>query len=139
MRQDYEKLFSNLQWIEPPRHLLVSILAQIRRERIVRARWRFALHVSLLIGSIVILISGSRYFLAEFRQSGFYQYLALLFLDGGFVIKFWHDFALSLVESLPLASGAVVLSGIFIFLISLKGMARDIKNVFAVAHITQLL
>ncbi len=73
---------------------------------------------------------------ASFSESGLSQFASLLFSDFGVVAAYWKSFLFSLLERMPL-NGLIALSGSsFIFFITLKALARDVKKVmsFSVHH-----
>lgn len=131
MRKDYEKLFKNLDYIEPPQFLLGDILAQIEFRKRKAARLRLALFGSFVLASLIALFPAIQYFIAEISQSGFYQYLSLLFSDWNLAIAYWNDLLMSLAEALPVLAIASVLSAIFVFLSSLRLAINQIKFAFS--------
>ncbi len=127
---NYEKLFQSLRHIEPPQELYGGIVARITREQRHRAIIRlFFLGFAVLL-SFAALIPTFRYLSNDFYQSGSYQYLSLIFSDGGMLISYWKEFMLSIAESLPIISIAAFLSILFIMLGSLKLAAQNIKTAF---------
>ena len=130
MRQDYERLFRSLSKNEPPRQLYGSILAHIGLEQRRQARIRCMFLGTTALVSCVALIPAFQYMVQEFYQSSFYQYLSILLSDGASVIPYWKEFTLLLAESTPLFGLTIVLSTIFIFLGSLKLIAKNMKIAF---------
>ncbi len=124
---DYSQLFKQLPAKEPPAGLEAAIISQIQRKQVRSARQKLVFHTLLLVSCLVALIPGWRYFITDFSQSGLQQYLSLLFSDASIVLRYWQDFILSLAESLPIISGVVILTIIFILLDSLKRIAGEIK------------
>ncbi|MEK7576311.1 MAG: hypothetical protein AAB482_01315 [Patescibacteria group bacterium] len=106
--------------IEPPEGLYHRILARIARARLRAARIRLGFLSMTIVGSLAALIPALQYTLQEFTQSGFYQYLSLVLSDGGTLFAHWHEYILTLAESLPLAGITLMLSGIFVLFGSLK-------------------
>ena len=110
---------------EPPERLYGNILARIEREKIRAARIRFALLGTTALASVVALIPAYQYAASEFSQSGFSQYLSIVFSDSGIAVVYWKEFALTLAESAPVFGAAVLLSAI----LALFGSAAlTIKN-----------
>ncbi len=89
---------------------------------------RLKLAVFLIIGSIsfVSLIPTLKMLVADFSQSGFYEYLSLGFSSNGTITNYWKDFLWLLAESLPTTSILMTFTLIFIFFISLKYATRQI-------------
>lgn len=113
--------------IEPPERLYLGILARIEREKRRIARIRLAFFGIVAGASLASIIPSFQYVMREFAQSGFYEYLSLLFSDSGAVLASWREFALSLAESLPITEITIFLVMVFVFLVSAK---LAIKNIY---------
>ena len=85
--------------------------------------WAFSL---ISLTSFIVLIPVLKTMLSNFSQSGFYEYLSLVFSSGGLIISYWRDFLTSLAESLPVMSIALSLTLIVILFMSLKYVTREI-------------
>lgn len=112
--------------IEPPERLYLGILARIGREKRRLTLIRLAFFGVVAVASLVAVIPSFQYVAREFAQSGFYEYLFLVFSDSGVVLASWREFALSLAESLPITEITIFLVTIFVFLVSAK---LAIKNI----------
>ena len=113
--------------IEPPERLYLGILARIESEKRRIARIRLAFFGVVAAASLAAIIPSFQYAAREFAQSGFYEYLFLLFSDSGAVLASWREFALSLAESLPITEITIFLIMVFVFLVSAK---LAIKNIY---------
>lgn len=127
MSDNYEKLFQNLERLEPSEKLRTCILTRIdfKKKRFVAIRLMFSVLVAT--ASLVAVIPSFQYVAREFSQSGFYRYFSLIFSDSGAVIASRREFALSLIESLPVTEVAIFLVVIFVFLISAKLAIKNIN------------
>ena len=67
-----------------------------------------------------------RMLLNDLTQSGFSEYFSLIFSDSGLIISYWKELVFSLAESLPIMSTIFTLSLIFVFLLSLRYMMKQI-------------
>lgn len=123
-------IYKGLMYITPPEGLLERIMARIKKEERVLLIKKVALFSAAALGSLFALIPAFQYALQEFHQSGFYQYLSLLFSDSGVVLVYWKEFAMSLAESLPVLGILVFLSAVFVFLGSVKLAINNIKNIY---------
>ena len=134
MSDEYEILFQCLGQIDPPKRLSKIILTQIaiKEKHAMLVRLCFAVAASAV--SFVAMIPAFMYMFAEFYQSNFYTYVLLLFSDGSTTLLYWKEFVLSLAESLPLVGITLVLTTIFVFLGSLRLMARYRRTVFLPAQ-----
>lgn len=130
MRKDYEKLFTLLESLEPPSGLFNKIMARIWEEECLQSiKKRLVLFsVSLFVsaGAFIPALNASR---QGFTNSGFYQYLSLMFSDFGSVMISWQDFGLAVLESLPAISATAFLATLLIFLWSLKRLTKAVKVV----------
>lgn len=128
MRKDYKELFTHLEPPEPPAGLFNKIMASIREEKLLLSiKKRLILFSAVILASVGILIPVVGAFQAEFSQSGFSQFLSLMFSDLGAVIANWQDFGLALLESLPATSLIAFLATLLVLLWSLKHFAQAIK------------
>lgn len=104
-----------LSEIEVPAELENEILTKVAR--LIRRRvlaFRF-----LAAGSFASLIYSLTIAGQSFWQSGFYQYLQLLWTDQSAIAAYWREFGWSLLESLPTLSLVAVLSVAGLFFWSL--------------------
>lgn len=129
MRQDFEKLFSYLKSPEPPAYLLKKIMAGIHeKSRLLSLKQRLVLFSLSLLGSLVAFVPALQTLRTALTESGFIQFLSLLFSDAETVIVYWQNFVYSLLETLPVMSLAIFLTIFFIFLGSLKLLTADLKT-----------
>lgn len=90
-------------------------------------------YIKLSIYSITGVLSLSGFFVivkqlfSDFYSSGFYDYLSLVFSNSK-ALYFWKEITLSLAESLPVTNLILLLSSIFVFVLSLRYMARNIRT-----------
>lgn len=125
MKQDYEKLFSSYEGPHPPRDLTERILLRITQ------RERQILGIKIAISASVFVISASaaviacRDLILALSHSGFFQLSSLLLSDFSSITANFPDFAFSMVESFPIFTAALLLSGI---LFSIWSMAAFIDE-----------
>jgi hypothetical protein len=106
-------------------------MARIQEEKLLLSvKKRLILFSATILASVGILIPGVSVFQAEFAQSGFSQFLSLIFSDLGAVTANWQNFGLALLESLPAISMIAFLTTMLVFLWSLKYLIQAIKVVF---------
>ena len=131
MQENAKTIFHNLTELEPPQRLLGGIVMRIILERQRHAWVRVMVWTAGTMGALAGLVPAFHYAGQELAQSGFYQYLSLLFSDGGVLLaNSWREFALSLAESLPLMGITFVLAALFVLLGSIRLIARDMKTAF---------
>ncbi len=118
--------------IELPEGILDRIMARIKAEqRLLTVKRRLTIFSIGLIGSIAAFIPVFKMVQLEISNSGFLQFFSLLFSDFGTVAAYWQSFVLSLLETLPVMSVAALSAVVFVFLCSLRFLARDIKFILA--------
>jgi len=131
MHKDYEKLFTHLEPMEPPMGLLNRVMNRIREEKqLIILKRRMVIFSVGLLASVAIFIPVFRWVQADLIQSGFLQFFSLVFSDFKIVITYWQNFGMSLLETIPAVSLAVLFATIFAFLELLKFWTRDIKLIF---------
>ena len=128
MAQEYD--------FEPPERLYGNILIRIEREKIRAARIRFAVLGTTALASTLALIPAYQYAASEFTQSGFLQYLSVVFSDSSIAAVYWKEFALTLAESAPVLGATILLSVIFALLGSFALTIKNARRAFlSVQHI----
>lgn len=125
-----ENLRPNSVLPEPSPRLLGTILERIKSAKRRQARMRLMFFSVVLTTSAAGFVPAYQLFQSEFYGSGFAEFLSLLFSDPEVAIAYWQDFALSLLELLPLAGLATLLAILLIFLSSLRAATREVKNSF---------
>lgn len=111
--------------ITPPEGLTQAILWQIEMERRRIARFRFVGMGAVAGLSALAMVPTAQYTMAEFYQSGFYQYSSLLFSDGGSALSYWKELTLILAESAPLLGITLSLALIFVLVGSLQSAFKN--------------
>ncbi len=120
MHPDFEQLFQPASNLSLPAGLAQTIWAKIQRRQQQRLRARLTLLSASILGSGLTILATARYAVSEIYQSGFLQYASVLFTDSHIALQHWQEFALSLLESLPVVGAALLLGTILVFLISLR-------------------
>ena len=112
---------------KPRENLFKLILARIENEK--RRMAKIRLIYSGVAGgvSIVALVPMVKFFISDFLQSGFWNYFSLIFSDSGAVLSYWKELGLSLLESLPVLSSAVVLVLVLILLMVGRSAIHNTK------------
>lgn len=124
MDKYYKKITINKD-IEVPPDLFGKVMSRIEREKNSQAlRRRFILAVASFLPFLFIALPAWRSFQINIIQSGFNEYLALLFYDFKIVLANWQDFSLSLLESLPVVSMVVALAVLLGLSLTLKFVIR---------------
>ncbi len=130
MHNDYKKLFSHIESPALPEGLFSKIMQRINQERRLSVLKRKLAVVSFMTTcSLVAFVPIFNMAQAEFSQSGFFQFFSLIFSDFGTIITQWQSFIFTLLESLPLISITALLAVIFVFLLSLKILTRNIQDI----------
>lgn len=121
MRKDFETLFGKLKAPEPPAGLRWKIIQRIAlEENIAASRRKTAFFFALLTSFIAALFPFLQMAKHESVESGFFDYISLLFSNFGGTMESWRSFGLGLLESLPATSLSAFLLVLFAGLFSLK-------------------
>jgi len=125
MKKDYEQLFSHLD-APVPRDLSERILSRIAaRERRILAV-KFAFFGGAFLASVVSMAYGFVSLNSQLAQSGFPQFFSLLFSDFSVAVANFPDFALSITESFPVFSAAILTGGIALTVWSIAGLHDEV-------------
>lgn len=131
MDYEYETLFFHIKHPEPPAGLFEKIMRRIDAEqKLFSARRRIFIFSIGLVGSVIALVPTFQMARTALVESGFTQFFSLIFSDSGVIASYWRNFALTLLEVLPAGVIALFLVSVFVFLGSLKFLARDIEIIF---------
>ncbi len=97
---------------EPPSGLSSRILAQITRHEERRRRVRFVLSCGVFLLSVFGMRVVFGWLMEDMAQSGFGEYISLLFVDVSVLTQSGQEFMLALLETMPalsMSSGGVLL------------------------------
>ena len=128
MTTSYHKLFKAMPTTKAPAGLSSMIMRRIETYEVRRLRIRAGFEGALVAVALVLCVPAINYLATGAAQSGFSQYLSLLFSDGGYVFANMKDFALTLADSLPAAGAIAILSIGIVFAWSLRGMLVDLAS-----------
>lgn len=123
--------FKAIGELKSPDLLSSKILFRINHEQ--RKRAKFRLIITRTVGSLSffaffpILIN----LVAQLQNSGFWNYLSLLFTDTSTVAIYWKQFSLSLIEATPMFSLTLILLSLLGLFVSFKFgfIKQEIKRV----------
>lgn len=123
-------LFPINQNIEVPQDLFAKVMSGIITERKLQIRRRlFGIFILLLASAAAIIPAGQAFWL-DVTNSGLNLYLTLAFSDLGAILNNWQDFSLTLLESLPVVSAAIMLGVIIVILLALKFAVQYCAKIF---------
>lgn len=127
MEQKLVEAFHKIKY-EPDASLAENVWRTIilRNKHTVQLKlWAFA---ATGIASLIGLVPAFKILSNDLAQSGFYEYFSLIFSNGGSILFYWKELVFSLAESLPTMSIILTLSLIFILILSLKNLTKQIIN-----------
>ena len=109
--------------------LFTRIICAIDREQVLRTKRRILVaRISSWLSAVSLVVVFVNT-VSQFQTSGFFNYFSLLFSDGGTVLSFWREFALSLAESLPWLGLSLIFATLFVFLVSLRFTAKNLQKI----------
>ncbi|MFA5188789.1 MAG: hypothetical protein WC460_05495 [Patescibacteria group bacterium] len=130
MTKDLEKLFTYYNAPEPPNDLFGKIMERIGQEKKLQMlKRRIFILAASLFGALILFIPALKAVISGFVESGFAQYFSLLFSDAGIVLTYWQNYALSLLETLPVVNLILLLATILAILELLKLLVKNLKNI----------
>lgn len=122
---NYEKLFSALRTPEPPPGLTEKVLLRIsRRERRILGV-KIAASAVVFGVSVGVAVAGYLDMVATLSQSGFFGIASLVFSDFSSIVANFPDFALSMIESFPVFTAALLLSGVMFAIWSMAALIDE--------------
>jgi len=114
----------SLEAYKPSENLYSKVLTNIRNKNVTNAKKRASIFFLLGILTLIACIGWSRQIMAEIHQSGFYEYMKLIFSDG---LSYWKEIGLSLLESLPSDIGIILLSILFAMLMIVRQIFKNLN------------
>lgn len=131
MSNNLEKAFKAIGELKSPDLLGSRILSGISREQSIRLKRQ------ILITRIVGVVSFVSFFpifinlVSQMQNSGFWNYLALLFTDTSVVMIYWKSFSMSLIEATPIFPLTLILISLLGLSISFKFgfIKKDIQKI----------
>ena len=127
----YNALFARLSEVPAPLNLDHTIVQAIYVRETHAAEVRLACLGGVSLASVAGIVVSSVYVSHVAAQSGFTSYLSLAFSDSSTLAVYWKQFALSLMESLPLVGVTAFLSAVGLFIWSSAKAAANGMRVFA--------
>lgn len=114
---------------QPPTELLNKVLLRLEKEQ-ERFSARQKFWVWTTVSAIITILFSFVWsiFVSEITQSGFADYLTLIFSDFQTVFSAWQDFTLSLLESLPVVAAAGLLATMLTLMTSIRYAAHYSKS-----------
>ena len=127
MSQKYKKIFSFSIDDKAPERVFSAVLKRIEDRKTKQEHAKAFAHGLLAIIAVIAIVPAISYFISEATQSGFLQYLSLVFSDGSAILSDWKDLTMSILESIPIISSISCLALIFIIANSLRRGAEHIS------------
>jgi len=129
MRPDYEKLISKLTLPQPPAELESRILSRIGElGKLKVLKYKVAIFAASSAVSAVAAVFAFMILRTNLAETGFWQFLSLLFSDYQILAAYWQNYLMSLAESMPISSLVLLLMCIFIFCESVRLLANNAKK-----------
>lgn len=123
--------FIDFDLVEPSNHLFDKVIGQIQQfqkeKKVKTVRRRIFVFSALSLIFIVAFVPAFSAMKTNMVESGFLDFASLLFSDFNIVISYWQNFAMSLLESLPVMNLAIVFFVALAFLWSLKSLFKDVE------------
>jgi hypothetical protein len=110
--------------------LIFNNIKELEERKIRVRRYIYMFSGSL---SFIFLIFALSYTFNQLYQSGFYEYLSLVFSDISLAFSFWEDLIVSLISTLPMFSILISFTFVFTTLIFFKKFFLDLKRPLLIA------
>jgi hypothetical protein len=133
MADSYKKLFSALEAPEPPANLTEKILLRISRRAWRILGMKIAASAVVFGVSVGVAVAGCMDLVSNLSGSGFFQLAGLIFSDFSAITANFPDFALSMVETFPVFTAAIFLSGAMFAIWSMAALI-DEASLMRVRH-----
>jgi len=127
VEQNLQKLFKSASY-QPESRLSGDIWGAIEYKSAQITKWKKFGYLSVSVLSLSGSIFSIKSLIEEFIRLGFFNYLSLAFSDGGVIAKYWKEYTLTLVDSLPVVSLVLSFFLLFILFISIRKASYQFKS-----------
>ena len=122
-------LFKSVESQDLPKNLKSAVFSAIKHERRKQAIRHLIVSSVALVLSLGATIWAFIYTVSAFAQTGFSEYFSLLPSERFSVLAYWKEIGLTLVESLPVFSLAILLLMVLSLLWSANKTTQETKNI----------
>lgn len=109
-------------------HIVTAVMERISNARRNQARVRVALFGCFLVAAFGSFVPTFKYLSAAVARSGFVEYASLLAHGGIPILRYWKEFALSLVDSAPITEFAILTAVVLIFVYSARSLTLSLSS-----------
>lgn len=134
MTAEFKKILNKIEREEMPlpinlvNKIILSVDKKVSHDSKIKALGlSFVSFISFLI-SIPIISQ----IITSFTQSGFYNYISIIFSDSDVAFIYWKEILISLIESLPVIGIASLLAIVVVFIWSTIKATSEVKNALVV-------
>jgi hypothetical protein len=128
--EKYKKLFGYVNLLEPPMRLIDKVSCAIREQEKSSATVRFWAFGGTTAASFGLSLWAVINLIKSFKETGFWQYLSLIFSENSIALTYWKEISFSLAESLPVFGLIIFLSGLGFFVWSITKINYNKKYEF---------
>jgi len=123
--------------INVPEYLLKKVIDRVEQEkRLALLKRRLFLSFIVFSASSTVFIPLIYWFKLEFNQSGFFEYLSLIYFDFNIVMIYWQDFCLTLLETIPAIALSITLAILTVIFYSGRSLIRSIYELKIITYLT---
>lgn len=105
-----------------------KIIGAIQKEEVKRAKVFVGFSLVTSILSFVGVFYSIKYLAESFVRLGLNNYISLIFSDTDIVLKNWQYLSLSILEALPLFQITVAFAILFVFMLSVRILANNMRK-----------
>ncbi len=102
-----------------PRTQIETVMSKIAIYERRRITFKFSIHSSIIALAGTSLVYATNYLILNMKDSGFIDYISLIFTDSQIVFNYIGDFILSLASSWPIFATILVVGTLLIFINSI--------------------
>lgn len=133
MYQKYLSVFKKLRPIGAPIGLKKAILERIRMEEKRAAQRVVAISAPFILASIGGVVWAVQSAITSLSQTGFAEYVSLMFSDTSVIVTVWQPLMLSIIESLPYFALTVLVGAGLVFFAFTVVAAQNVRRAFSLA------
>lgn len=132
MEKKLQKLFKNASY-QPESRLSSEVWSVLEFKSARVIKWKTFGYLGVSVLSLSGSIFSIKSLIEQFARLGFFDYFSLIFSDGGVIAKYWKEYTLTLADSLPVVSIAILFVLLFILFVSIRRAFYRPKNKLLIA------
>lgn len=132
--KNYQELFASFELPSHSPELLGRVMEKIEQKEHMALKRKLIFHSVFSVLSMAGLVLSWQWLQNNLASTGFWHFFSLLFSDSQVILAYWQNFALALIETLPVTALLLLSAVTLICLTFLKRLIKDLKLFFIIKN-----